>query len=226
MPSFQICKLFGIDIKIQRNLLAVYAFIMLYNHDNIDYGLGFVMVYSIVLLLVLLHELGHALTAKYFNHNCELISIGFLGGIASINTEDVKNYEEFVIIIAGPLVNLYLYFIFLPWSDHKFFELLANINLVLFTFNMVVCIWPMDGGRIVKCILRFLYTDKLKIENLSFSISLFAAFVALLYFYHYSIYNGIAISLFMTHMAYSEKCRNVETIMKSQEISPMESVNS
>ncbi len=113
---------------------------------------------------VLLHEYGHALMARRFGIQTKDIIITPIGGLARLEGMPQKAFEELLITIAGPLVNLVIaallaVYIFASggaWIPSDGFEGLAEfpvvlmwMNIALFVFNLIPA-FPMDGGRILR----------------------------------------------------------------------------
>jgi Zn-dependent protease len=126
-----------------------------------------------VFICVVLHELGHALTAKRFGIQTIKITLLPIGGVASLDSIPESPKQEFLITIAGPLVNiiiaLFLYFIIpvqefinlnfgeaiitlnkLTLQNFLFSLFIVNVGLVV--FNSIPA-FPMDGGRILRALL-------------------------------------------------------------------------
>ena len=130
--------------------------------------------YAVLMLLVfvcvILHEYGHALTAKKFGVETVDIIVSPIGGIARMRHIPDKPMQEFFIALNGPLVNLILgtflgivmYLITGKFSldlntydlndPLEFIRLLSLINFTLFLFNLIPA-FPMDGGRILRSLL-------------------------------------------------------------------------
>jgi Zn-dependent protease/predicted transcriptional regulator len=124
----------------------------------------------LLFLCVLLHEFGHALTALRFGIRTRDITLLPIGGLASLERMPEEPRKEFLITIAGPLVNLVIVLITAAvmgvayfrsliqsgfsepegWMGLGAFLLIANLSL--FVFNMLPA-FPMDGGRILRSIL-------------------------------------------------------------------------
>ena len=115
---------------------------------------------------ILLHEFGHALAAKLFAVQTKDIILTPIGGLARLVRMPKRPLEEFVITIAGPLVNLLISGLIAIYlltigpglaleSDISTVDLpvlLFYINLFLFLFNLIPA-FPMDGGRILRAVL-------------------------------------------------------------------------
>jgi Zn-dependent protease/predicted transcriptional regulator len=152
-----------------------------------------------VFVCVVLHELGHALTAKRFGIQTIKITLLPIGGMASLDSIPESPKQEFLITIAGPLVNiiiaLFLYFIvpvqeFINLNFHEviyslnkftiqnFLLSLFIVNVGLVVFNSIPA-FPMDGGRILRAILA-MKMDRVKATQIASSIGQFIAVVFLL----------------------------------------------
>lgn len=131
---------------------------------------------ALVLVLfacVVLHELGHALTAKRFRINTQRITLLPIGGVASLEKMPEKPMHELLVALAGPAVNVVIalllalvvpvrsYFnfdaivleevLYQPtFQNFLFYLFIANVMLVV--FNMIPA-FPMDGGRVLRALL-------------------------------------------------------------------------
>ncbi len=118
---------------------------------------------------VVLHELGHALTAQRFGIHTKDITLLPIGGIARLGRPPDDPTEEFFIAVAGPAVNVVIagvLWAMLAATDSlqpirslldlggPFFVQLMWINVVLVLFNLLPA-FPMDGGRILRSLLAF-----------------------------------------------------------------------
>ena len=116
---------------------------------------------------VLAHEFGHIFTARAFGVATPDVTLLPIGGLARLERIPEKPIEEFLIAIAGPLVNVVIALglvIFagahLNMSDLatvestrvSLIDRLAVVNLFLVLFNMIPA-FPMDGGRVLRALL-------------------------------------------------------------------------
>ncbi|MCX7783282.1 MAG: site-2 protease family protein [Meiothermus sp.] len=111
-------------------------------------------------LSVLIHELGHALTARVYGVQTREITLWLLGGVAQLEQIPRARGAEAVIAIAGPIVSVLLSGLFsllrglVPAAAEGQFLLgyLSFINLSLALFNLLPAL-PLDGGRILRSLL-------------------------------------------------------------------------
>ncbi|TIS89257.1 site-2 protease family protein [Mesorhizobium sp.] len=127
-------------------------------------GVAFVIA---VFACVVLHEFGHIAAARYFGIKTPDITLLPIGGVARLERMPEEPGQEFVIAIAGPLVNVViaaLIFAVLGSSASvdqlaaiedprmSFLARLAGTNVFLVLFNIIPA-FPMDGGRILRAAL-------------------------------------------------------------------------
>jgi Zn-dependent protease/CBS domain-containing protein len=127
-------------------------------------GVGLILA---VFVCVVLHELGHALTARRFGVGTRSITLYPIGGLARLQRIPSEPMKEFWIAIGGPAVNLAITVVLgavLLALDGSFnpavlrspgshtIASLMWINLALAAFNMLPA-FPMDGGRVLRALL-------------------------------------------------------------------------
>jgi Zn-dependent protease/CBS domain-containing protein len=121
----------------------------------------------LLFLCVLLHELGHVFAGQYYGVQTRDVTLWPFGGIASMERVPDKPYQELVIAIAGPLVNVIIAAVLLLWLGTKLdptklskledptvsiVAKVAGANIILVLFNMIPA-FPMDGGRVLRALL-------------------------------------------------------------------------
>ncbi len=169
-------KIRGIQIKMHYTFPLILVWAALQFGLLSGRGLGGaafgVIVTSILFAIVVLHELGHSFAAQYYGVDVKQIVLLPIGGVAQLARIPEKPSQEFVISIAGPLVNfalaaalavvglsaglqLGLPFAFgLPAgvSAGAVFSYIFAANLFLALFNLLPA-FPMDGGRVLRSLL-------------------------------------------------------------------------
>ncbi len=128
---------------------------------------------------VVVHELGHAVTGRFYNVETERITLWLLGGMAHFKEMPKQRGAEAVVAIAGPITSIALGMIFfglasvVPIADLPglYFVLLytAYMNIVLAVFNMVPAL-PLDGGRVLRSLLH-LKMSRLRATQIAAGIS-------------------------------------------------------
>ncbi|HVZ64950.1 MAG TPA: site-2 protease family protein [Lacunisphaera sp.] len=162
--------MFGIQLAVHASfvlLLAYYAW-----QGWIEGGLAGLFWRTTLIVLffvcVVLHELGHSLTARRFGVRVPRILLLPIGGMAEFDHIPRKPAAELLITVAGPAVNfaLALALLGVVWrglfggaaiSEYSVMGLLDELwfwNLVMGIFNLLP-VFPMDGGRILRALLAF-----------------------------------------------------------------------
>jgi Zn-dependent protease/CBS domain-containing protein len=129
-------------------------------------------VYSLVFVLllfacVLAHEFGHIFTARAFGVATPVVTLLPIGGVAQLERIPEKPSEEFLVAIAGPLVNVAIALVLIAVAPThlsaahlaamesnqvSMVDRLAEVNIALALFNLIPA-FPMDGGRVLRALL-------------------------------------------------------------------------
>lgn len=107
--SLKLFTLFGIPVHLHWSfgLIFLYAMWIGYSNEMGPIGTLWLMGFFVALFgCVLLHEYGHSLTAKRYGVNTQDIILTPIGGIARLERMPEKPIQEFLVAIAGPMVNV------------------------------------------------------------------------------------------------------------------------
>jgi len=158
------------DIPIQIHwsfcLILLWSAYLGFNMGGWNYIPASVLLTVLLFVCVLLHELGHALTAAKFGIFTQSITLLPIGGVAALKRIPERPMEEFLITLAGPMVNVclagVLYLIvgwpdedistLWSWSPKNMAHILLYTNIIMAVFNMLPA-FPMDGGRLFRAFL-------------------------------------------------------------------------
>ncbi len=164
---------------------------------------GWAMAVSVlqVLLLfacVVLHELGHSLVAQLFGVRVQDITLWPIGGLARMARLPERPWQEFVMALAGPAVNLLLaagmwlvlmvwegpqqafartFGFLMPWlaaplagrlDARTLLSVLLFSNVLLAGFNLLPA-FPLDGGRMLRAFLAAFLARRLATQIASYA---------------------------------------------------------
>ncbi len=104
--------------------------------ESLDY-------YLIALVSAVLHESGHLAAAKLLGYNIERISVLPVGINGKIKENIHSKADNFIIAVAGPLVNLILVMISSVYSSIHI--CLCNLYMMILNFLPIP---PLDGSRV------------------------------------------------------------------------------
>lgn len=208
--------------------------------------LGFGLFVALLFACVLLHELGHALTARRYGVSTKDIIISPIGGVARLYRMPQKPWAEFWVAIMGPAVNVGIALLlaivisitplsFTPTGDistlfskvSNLVPLLMWINLGLVIFNLIPA-FPMDGGRVFRSLLSLRWSPLQSTRIASYSGQTIA-----MGFIFYGVYQGeyilpfIGVFVFVTaaleyrHMKQVSAARSQKILEVTRPLTPL-----
>lgn len=168
--SFRIAEIRGIGIFVHATFLVLVA-IVVASHWAADRDLAKALEGAVFMLAlfgcIVLHELGHALTAARFGIRTRDITLYPIGGVARLERMPEEPRHELAVALAGPAVNvaiagllfagLRLAGVPIPFADalgsaNPVLVRLMWLNCGLAAFNLLPA-FPMDGGRVLRAAL-------------------------------------------------------------------------
>jgi len=173
--SWKIGTFLGIGVYLHFTFLLLLAFITWAEYSasgSAVIALGTLAFFAVFFLCLVMHEYGHALTARRFGVRTRDITLLPIGGVARLERMPDKPWQEFLVAIAGPMVNVVIAAILLAILSlvyppaqliHQMRSLttvdgggfvlnLIKVNILLVLFNMLPA-FPMDGGRVLRSLL-------------------------------------------------------------------------
>jgi len=210
--SLRLGRIAGINIQVHWTfiLIIIWAIYVGWSRggtmDSVLWTIGFVLS---IFACVVLHELGHSLTAKQYGIETRKITLLPIGGVASLARMPEDPKKELMVAIMGPAVNVViagiLYFfvrskleIFQnPEEAQEFFQTITAqnflvylyiTNIALVVFNAIPA-FPMDGGRVLRALLSFRF-DRVRATQIA---AYLGQFIAVGFFVIGIMYNPILI---------------------------------
>lgn len=168
--SFRLGHVAGIALHVHATFLLLLAWVALIawrQGDGARAALQGVLYVLAIFTIVVLHELGHALTARRYGIVTRDIILLPIGGVARLERMPEEPRAELAIAVAGPAVNIVLAALFyallrssggtltdasVATTGHAWLANLTIANLVLAGFNILPA-FPMDGGRVLRALL-------------------------------------------------------------------------
>jgi Zn-dependent protease/CBS domain-containing protein len=165
--SFNVGSIAGTAVRIHVTFVLFLAWIFIANwvSGGPDVAWNSLTFLLLLFLCVLAHEFGHIFTARAFGVPTPDVTLLPIGGVARLERIPEKPSEEFLVAIAGPLVNVVIAIglvaagadlgtrnLALDSAQVPIVDRLAAANLFLALFNMIPA-FPMDGGRVLRALL-------------------------------------------------------------------------
>lgn len=174
--SLKIGRFAGIDLFMHATfpLLFVWiGFVYWLQTETISGVLFGMSLIAVLFLCVVLHEYGHALTARRYGIGTRFITLLPIGGLAALERMPKDPRQEIVVALMGPAVNIVIavvLFVILVFTGVglggeldmaapammpvNFVQSVLFANIFLAVFNMIPA-FPMDGGRVLRAGLSF-----------------------------------------------------------------------
>lgn len=166
--SINLFRVFGIRLAVHSTFVLLLVYVAWEGWQEAGWpGVGWSVAFTLLLFTcIVMHELGHSLTARHFGIGVRRILLMPIGGMAEFDAIPRQPSRELLITLAGPAVNFVLAALLwaaipfpanwlptaLPYSLAELGREIVLLNLVMGVFNLVP-VFPMDGGRILRALL-------------------------------------------------------------------------
>jgi len=168
--SWKLGRFAGIDVYVHTTFFLLVGWVALSYWMQTRTAAGTLEGVGFLLALfgsVILHEYGHALTARRYGIKTRDITLLPIGGLARLERMPDKPIQELWVALAGPAVNVVIAIILFAYllvsntltpitglslTSGPFVERLMTVNLSLVLFNLLPA-FPMDGGRVLRALL-------------------------------------------------------------------------
>lgn len=197
--SWRVGSIAGIALYVHATFLLLLAWIAIGEYQSSGSaaaafnGVLFVVT---VFATVVLHELGHALTARRYGIKTRDITLLPIGGVARLERMPREPKQELRVALAGPAVNVVIAAVLFVWLrlsggipptldtaslnagflERTFAARLLAVNLWLVLFNLIPA-FPMDGGRVLRALLAMRSGDYARATETAARIGRFFALV-------------------------------------------------
>ena len=167
LKGIRIARVVGVPVLLAPSWFVFAGFIILSTPAGLRQDLGEPGAYGLsagfavlLLLSVVLHEIGHCVTARAFGLPVRSITITLLAGLTEITEPPQTPAREYAVAVSGPMVSLLLAGLGLGatplFADasvaQRLCEGIAITNGVVAAFNLLPGL-PLDGGRVLRSIL-------------------------------------------------------------------------
>jgi stage IV sporulation protein FB len=179
----------------------VLALLIGFLNSSTVWGIGSWVV--VVFISVLVHELGHAVTAIFFGHKVH-IEFSFIGGLTVRHGRPRSRSSEFFIVMMGPLFGALLacfaYMVLMNGVSGSFsitfFSALYFANVFWTALNLIP-VYPLDGSKLLVLILEGLFGSR------GVRVSYFVSgLVAMAVFFYFLVKGALIPSLFFLMWAF------------------------
>lgn len=166
--SISLFRIRGIKLEVHLTFLILWGVFAFMGWSQAGWAgiFWFSLLLILVFVCVVLHELGHSLTAQSYGIPVSRILLLPIGGMAQFERIPRHPRKEIIISLAGPAVNVALALLlfplvqlsaptassYLPLDLGGLLQTLLIINIVMGVFNLLP-IFPMDGGRVLRALL-------------------------------------------------------------------------
>ncbi len=220
--SLNLGRVFGIRVLVHWTFVILLAWVLFNEWEKGSNTITTLLTLFYIITLfacVVLHELGHSLTARHYGIKTKKITLLPIGGVASLEQMPEKPKQELLVAIAGPAVNVVIAILLYPFlgslqtilesarqnnysiTPQNFVFSLFLVNIFLVAFNAIPA-FPMDGGRVLRALLA-MSMNRVRATHIA---SRLGQGIAVLFFIAGFFFNPflVFIGIFVFFGAYSE----------------------
>lgn len=164
----------------------------------------------LLLLIVFVHEMGHAMSAHFFSWRIKSIMLLPFGGVAEVDEYGNRSLkQELIVMLSGPVQHLWLqggaYVLLIAnvigSADYQLFTF-YNVSLLLFN---LLPVWPLDGGKLLFILFsKYFPYKKAHYYMIATSIIFLFLYAVISLFFSPNLMNLLIIIMFLIYSLYHE----------------------
>ncbi len=176
--GYRIGSIAGVDVAVSFWFGFIIVLIVFLS-GSLATGLLFALALT---LSVLIHELGHAAVCKYYKLSPSILLHGF-GGLC-MHRQAPDDWKDILIVVMGPLVEIafgiaaFALLWYGPIATDSYLEIFvyyfAWVSVVWGLANLLLPLWPLDGGKLFNLVLRRFISES-KAQDWTLKVSMFVA---------------------------------------------------
>ena len=137
----------------KKTILSIFLFILTFVMLGAS---DFTFIFSLILVL-LIHELGHFLFMKMFGYSdVKMLFVPFMGAFVQGKKDEYKQKQSLFVVLAGPIpgiiIGLSIFYLGVKWKMDWMNDL-AFLFMVLNVINLLP-LDPLDGGQVLKLLVK------------------------------------------------------------------------
>jgi len=121
---------------------------------------GTILWIGVITISVIVHELGHAITAMIFGQKARIELVGF-GGLTHHDGKTLKPWQNFIVVLNGPIAGFllcaaaFLLYQTVPLQGNLKYAVTITVFINLFwTVINLLPVQPLDGGKLMGIVLE------------------------------------------------------------------------
>lgn len=134
---------------VTRSLISLFIYALMF-YFLLDRNIVYI---AAILLVLIIHEMGHFLFMKLFNYsNVKIFIVPLLGAFTAGKKQQVSQWQLSLIILAGPLPGIIIGCILFWLNKDLKNETLEMLSTTFLAINLLNCLpfHPLDGGRLIE----------------------------------------------------------------------------